>query len=49
MTTLIMSRAMHEYCNYVLSAPTSDVLMNLCVEEEKTVSMIIDDMSKHGW
>ena len=49
MVTLIMSKSLHEYCNYVLLSPTKEVLMDLCLAEEKTVSMIVDDMSKHGW
>jgi hypothetical protein len=48
MTSLIMSRAIHEYSNYVLTTPFADILKNLCKEEEKTILMIVDDMTRHG-
>lgn len=48
-TSLIMTKAMHSYCDYLLESPVKEILINLFIEEEKTLLSIHKDIDQNGW
>lgn len=48
-TSIIMTRTMSAYCDFMLETPMKEILINLCLEEENDLIRIFEDMTKHGW